>query len=580
VPATHARRPLRVKMILPSLIEANSPGYRPIKYALFPPLGLASLASYLDPDDQVELLDEHVQAPLELDDAPDLLVMSVYITSARRAWEIANLYRARGTHVCVGGLHPTSLPDEAASHADTVFIGPGEGAWQEFLVDFRAGRPKPRYEAPASMRSLVGIPPVRRDLIERRRYLCPNSIVVSRGCPHHCDFCYKDAFYEGGRSFYTQTVDEALAEIDRLPGRHLYFLDDHLLGNERFARALFDGMRGMGRLFQGASTVNAILRGDLIERAAAAGMRSVFVGFETLNPENLRRHDKRQNLGRDYDEAIRRCHDLGVMVNGSFVFGLDDDGPDVFERTVDWGISRSLETSTYHIMTPYPGTALHRRIAEDERIVTDDWDLYDTRHVVFKPRRMTPEQLEAGYWRAYRDFYTWSAIWKGAAGQDTLKGRARHLAYAGGWRKFEPLWDLIIRARHVNAMLPALERTLDAFVGARKPANGTGSSGPQRREPGEKALRVDLEERLGLAQTGQGTATEAPESDPSRHRPRHRGLRLPGDDDLPPVGDRAQPRHGVDRQTDVPGVGQRRAAAVDARAHPDVDISGPDPLTE
>ena len=120
----------------------------------------------------------------------------------------------------------------------------------------------------------------------------------------------------------------------------------------------------MGRLFQGASTVNAILRGDLIERAAAAGMRSVFVGFETLNPENLRRHDKRQNLGRDYDEAIRRCHDLGVMVNGSFVFGLDDDGPDVFERTVEWGVSRSLETSTYHIMTPYPGTALH---ASDRR---------------------------------------------------------------------------------------------------------------------------------------------------------------------------------------------------------------------
>ena len=504
MPATHTRRPLRVKMILPSLIEANSPGYRPIKYALFPPLGLASLASYLDPDDQVELLDEHVQAPLELDDAPDLLVMSVYITSARRAWEIADPPRARDA--CVRRRTASHVPpDEAASHADTVFIGPGEGAWQEFLVDFRAGRPKPRYEAAASMRSLEGIPPVRRDLIERRRYLCPNSIVVSRGCPHHCDFCYKDAFYEGGRSFYTQTVDEALAEIDRLPGRHLYFLDDHLLGNERFARALFDGMRGMGRLFQGASTVNAILRGDLIERAAAAGMRSVFVGFETLNPENLRRHDKRQNLGRDYDEAIRRCHDLGVMVNGSFVFGLDDDGPDVFERTVEWGISRSLETSTYHIMTPYPGTALHRRIADDERIVTDDWDLYDTRHVVFKPKRMTPEQLEAGYWRAYRDFYTWSAIWKGAAGQDTLKGRARHLAYAGGWRKFEPLWDLIIRARHVNAMLPALERTLDAFVGARRSADRLAADPVQM-----KAISRQMKPTLSLGRERLGADPASP----------------------------------------------------------------------
>ena len=355
-----------------------------------------------------------------------------------------------------GGLHPTSLPEEAALHADTVVTGPGEGAWQAFLADFRAGRPKPRYDAGADMRSLEGIPPVRRDLIERRRYLCPNSIVVSRGCPHHCDFCYKDAFYEGGRSFYTQTVDAALAEIDRLPGRHLYFLDDHLLGDRRFAEGLFEGMRGMGRLFQGASTVQAILRGDLIERAAAAGMRSVFVGFETLNPENLRRHEKQQNLGRDYDEVIRRCHDLGVMVNGSFVFGLDDDGPDVFERTVEWGVSRSLETATFHIMTPYPGTALHQRLVADDRIVTNDWERYDTRHVVFTPKRMTPEQLEAGYWRAYRDFYRWGAIWHGAAGQDTAHARARHLAYAGGWRKFEPLWDLLIRSRHVNAMLPAL----------------------------------------------------------------------------------------------------------------------------
>jgi hypothetical protein len=193
------RRPLRVKMIVPALIEANAPGYRRIKYALFPPLGLASLASYLDPLDEVELLDEHVHTPLQLDDQPDLLVMSVYVTSARRAREIAHAYRARGTYVCVGGLHPSSLPDEAARHADTVIVGPGEEAWQTFLADFRAGRPLSRYEASPAARTLAGVPPVRRDLIDRRRHLCPNSLVVSRGCPHHCDFCYKDAFYAGGR---------------------------------------------------------------------------------------------------------------------------------------------------------------------------------------------------------------------------------------------------------------------------------------------------------------------------------------------------------------------------------------------
>ena len=209
-------------------------------------------------------------------------------------------------------------------------------------------------------RTLERVPPIRRDLIQRRRYLVPNSIVVTRGCPQHCDFCYKDAFFEGGRGFYTQRVDDALAEIERLPGRHLYFLDDHLLGDRRFAEALFAGMKGMGRVFQGAATVDSILRGDLIERAAEAGMRSIFVGFETLTEGNLRQSNKRQNLGRDYRAVADRLHALGIMINGSFVFGMDEDDEDVFQRTVDWAVERGITTATFHIMTPYPGTRLLR----------------------------------------------------------------------------------------------------------------------------------------------------------------------------------------------------------------------------
>ena len=458
---------MHVTFILPALLEANDPGFRPIKYALFPPLGLAALAGYLDPDDEATLQDEHVQR-LSLDDEPDLVVMSVYITSAKRAYQIADRYRERGVHVALGGLHVSSMPDEAAAHADTIFIGPGEDTWPSFLADFRHGRAATRYVS--RQRTLADAPPIRRDLIDRRRYLCPNSIVVSRGCPHHCDFCYKDAFYRGGISYYTQAVDAALAEIDRLPGRHVYFLDDHLLGNPRFAAALFEGMRGMGRVFQGASTVDAILRSDLIERAAEAGMRSVFVGLETVNPENLRLHAKRQNVARDYGEVLRKVHGLGVMVNGSFVFGLDDDGPDVFERTVEWGVANGLETATFHIMTPYPGTALHDRVEAEGRITDRDWDHYDTRHVVYRPKGMSADDLLAGYRRAYRDFYRWGSIVRGARHQPTLSQSMRHLAYAGGWKKFEPLWDVVIRAKRVNAMLPLLEGTLDAYGRARRAA--------------------------------------------------------------------------------------------------------------
>lgn len=449
---------MRAKLILPALTEARSPFFRPIKYSLFPPLGLATLAAFFGPGDEVELQDEHVER-LRLDDDPELVLIQTYITNASRAYRHADHYRARGAHVCLGGLHATALPDEAAAHADTVFLGPGEDTFPQFLRDLRAGRPRARYAAPAR-RSLDAVPPPRRDLVKRPLYLVPNSLVVSRGCPHRCDFCYKEAFFAGGDSFYVQRVDAALAEIERLPGRHLYFLDDHLLGDRRFARALFDGMRGMGRVWQAAGTVQSVLAGGLVEAAAGAGLRSLFVGFENLDAANLRDHGKTQNLGRDYGAAVRRLHDHGVMVNGSFVFGMDGDGPDVFGRTVEWAVSQGVETATFHVMTPYPGTALHRRIVCEGRLLHREWDLYDTRHAVYQPARMSAGQLEAGCRRAYREFYSWRNLVRGAAAAPGVPAALRHLAYAAGWKKCEAAWALLVRTGQVARGLPLLERVL------------------------------------------------------------------------------------------------------------------------
>ncbi|MEM7133917.1 MAG: radical SAM protein [Chloroflexota bacterium] len=451
---------MKVKMILPALTEAKSPFFRPIKYSLFPPLGLATLAGYLDEDDEVQIQDEHVEE-LDLTDEPDLVVIQVYITSAHRAYELADHYRAKGAHVALGGLHVTSLPEEAAPHADSLFLGPGEDIWPQFLDDYRHGTPRPLYRS--QVRTLVGLPKIRRDLIKRHLYLVPNSIVVSRGCPHKCDFCYKEAFFEGGKGFYTQTIDDALAEINRLPGHHLYFLDDHLFGNVPFATGLFDGMKGMGRLWQAAGTIQSILRPGLLEKAVGSGLRSLFVGFETLSETNLRAQRKHQNLNKDYTAAIRRLHDNGVMINGSFVFGMDDDDESVFERTVEWAIQHGIETATFHILTPYPGTALYDRMQSQGRLVHSDWDRYDTRHVVYKPAKLSAETLEAGYWQAYQDFYQWRNILRGAATKPSAKGMLRHAAYAGGWKKFEPLWDWIIRLKHAGHALPMLETILSGF---------------------------------------------------------------------------------------------------------------------
>ncbi len=451
---------MKIKMILPALTEAKSPYWRPIKYSLFPPLGLATLAAYCSPEDEIDLQDEHVEE-LITDDSPDLVIIQVYITNAFRAYALADHYRKKGAWVCLGGLHVTSLPEEALPHADSLFTGPGEDTFPQFLADFRNKTPRKIYVN--AKRSIESIPPVRRDLIKRSLYLVPNSIVVSRGCPHHCDFCYKDAFFQGGKSFYTQRADDALSEIDRLPGRHLYFLDDHLLGNQKFAEQLFDGMQGMNRLFQGASTVEAILRGNLIEQAAKAGLRSVFIGFETLSNKNLLQSNKKQNLGKDYELAIRRLHSLGIMINGSFVFGLDDDDKDVFSRTVDWAVNQGLTTSTFHILTPYPGTRLFDSMEKQGRILHRNWDRYDTREVVFKTAGLTADELKNGYDRAYRDFYSWTNIAKASWQQETYGQKLKHFAYAGGWKKFEPLWNFMIKTRGLNQMLPLLESILSTM---------------------------------------------------------------------------------------------------------------------
>jgi radical SAM superfamily enzyme YgiQ (UPF0313 family) len=244
-------------------------------------------------------------------------------------------------------------------------------------------------------------------------------------------------------------------------------------------------MRGTGRLWQAAGTVQSVLKPGLIEKAAACGLRSLFVGFETLSSANLHDYRKPQNLNRDYAQAIRRLHDLGVMVNGSFVFGMDGDDPDVFDRTVDWAVSHGIETATFHILTPYPGTQLYERMEAAGRILHRDWNRYDTRHVAYRPIQLTADQLESGYWHAYEQFYTWRNIARGALTKESWLGTTRHAAYAAGWKKFEPLWDLIIRTKKAAHMLPVLESILSGFGRLDAHEDGSGTARESMRAPAQ-----------------------------------------------------------------------------------------------
>ncbi len=466
---------MHVKFVLPALVEAKGKSWRPIKYSLFPPLGLATLAGYLREEDAAELVDEHVER-LSMDDRPDLVAIETYVTSAKRCYAIADHYRRRGVYVVLGGLHATSLPPEALAHADTVIAGPAEEAWPRFLEDYRARRPERLYRS--IRRDLTDVPQPRRDLIQAHHYLVPNSIVVSRGCPHACDFCYKTSFFEGGRSFYTYSVDRALAEIEQLQGRHLFFLDDNIFGSPAFAKTLFHQMRTMRRLWQGASTVASVLDPGVLEPAAEAGLRSLFIGFESLNEGALARHGKGHNRYTDYERAVRVLHDHGVMINASFVFGLDCEDASVFDATVDWAIGMGLETATFHILTPYPGTPLFERFEREGRILHRDWDLYDTRHLVFRHPTMDSEIIESGYWRAYDRFYSLSSIFRSAFSNATASAAIRHLVYTTAWKKIDPLWSLLIRLRRLNRAMPLLETVLQGRRQDHRPGGAQPSPRP------------------------------------------------------------------------------------------------------
>jgi len=446
-----------VRFILPRIVEATE-GFRPIKYSLFPPLGLATLAGYLSPEDEVDIVDEHVER-LDMEDrVPDLVGIEVYVTCAKRAYGIADEYRKRGAYVVMGGLHATACSDEAARHADTVVCGPAEEAFPRFLSDFRRGHPQKHYTS--HTRSLTPFPTPRRDLIKRENYLVPNCVAISRGCPHSCDFCYKENFYAGGKSYYRATLEHAVAEVASLPGKYVYFMDDNLFADEKFALDLFREIAPLKKAWQAAATVAALKNPRLLDAAARAGAGSLFVGFETVNERSISGHGKNHNCVEDYEAVVHAVHSEGIMINASFVYGLEADDERVFAETTEWAIRMGLETATFHILTPYPGSGLFARYRAQGRILTEDWDLYDTRHCVFRHPHLTPETLERGYWKSYEDFYSWKNIFRSVCADGDFWHRMRHLAYTSSWKKMEGFWRILIALHKLPMARPLLEKVL------------------------------------------------------------------------------------------------------------------------
>ncbi|MBS3763826.1 MAG: DUF4070 domain-containing protein, partial [Planctomycetes bacterium] len=271
-----------------------------------------------------------------------------------------------------------------------------------------------------------------------------------------CDFCYKTSFW--GEHFYEHRPLEMLKrELVSMTGGFVFILDDNFLSCRQKARRIFPLLRHSGMVWQAAGSLDIARDPEYLKEAYEAGCRSVFVGFESLSRANMEAQAKNVNAFSDYAQAVQRFHDAGLMINGSFVFGFDGDGPDVFDRTLDFAIENDIETGTFHILTPYPGTATFARMQNAGRLLTTDWELYDTRHAVFRPAGMSPWELESGYHRAYREFYRYGSILKRSLGQP---GALKRLAYNVGWKKSDWLWKHIIRLGLMSRIRPIFERIL------------------------------------------------------------------------------------------------------------------------
>jgi len=399
---------MRIQLLSPAgEIHRSTTGI--FKTALrYAPLTLTTLAA-LVPEElnaEVTIQDEGVQS-LDLDFPPSLVGITAITGTSLRAYQIADRLRERGHTVVIGGVHATLMPEEAALHADAIVTSYAEVSWPQLLRDYAAGRMKTRYFAPTGRR-LEGVPIARRDLLKKNRYATVNVIEATRGCPHKCDFCAVPAAW--ANIYAHRPIEDVIAELQTFEGRHALFIDLSPVEDVQYAKALYRAMLPLRMRWVGLATTRIAEDAELLDLAARSGCRGLLIGFESISQATLEETHKGFHKAQNYADVVKRLHDYGIGIQGCFVFGFDNDDESVFERTVEFVDKIKIDLPRYAVMTPFPGTACFRRLEAERRLLHKNWSLYDVEHVVFQPRKMSPERLQEGLEWAWRQSYSWRSM--------------------------------------------------------------------------------------------------------------------------------------------------------------------------
>ncbi|MDR1961312.1 MAG: B12-binding domain-containing radical SAM protein [Gracilibacteraceae bacterium] len=376
----------------------------------YAPLTLTTLAALVprEIDADVVIYDETANAiPLDLD--ADIVGITCITGTAGRCYAYAQYFRSRGITVVMGGVHPTLLPDEALRHADAVMCGFSEYTFPQMLLDFQAGRLQKKYVQGGDFR-LDGKPIPRRELLNRKKYITDKSVEAVRGCSLPCNFCaYPAAF---GKTVYKRPVREVIEEIEALNAKLILFPDVNLIADRAYALELFSALAPLKKMWLGLATSHVGIDSELIAAFAKSGCRGLLIGLESISQGALSFVRKGGNHAARYAELMERLHAAGIIVQGCFAFGADDEDKSVFERTVEMTVKTQIDLPRYSILTPFPRTELYARLEEQGRIVERDWAMYDVEHCVFAPAQMSKEELERGIEWAWRETYKFSSIAK------------------------------------------------------------------------------------------------------------------------------------------------------------------------
>lgn len=396
-----------------ALVSPKGPLYRHRggiwrKSLRYQPLTLTTLAALIPRELSVDLqlFDEGItEVPLNLD--ADLVGLTLITGTATRAYELADRFRRRGITVVLGGPHVTLIPEDAAPHADAIVVGYAEDTWPQLLRDFARGELRPRYDQSPDL-DLADRPFARRELLPGRRYVTSNVFEATRGCIHNCDFCVVPTAW--GRKPYQKPVDQIVADIRQHGARKLIFVDLNLIADREYAMRLFSALIPLRIQWYGLATVLLADDEQLLELAGRSGCRGLLMGLESISPQNLRQSHKGFNSPEKYARVVERLHQHGIALQGCFVFGLDHDEPDVFLKTAEFAVQARIDLPRFAIVTPFPNTALYKRLEAEGRILTRNWELYDGQHVVFRPAMLTADELQHGTEAAWKYTYSFRSI--------------------------------------------------------------------------------------------------------------------------------------------------------------------------